>query len=196
MFKRIGIYKFKKGVVNSSSRKVGEILVQRIGEKLYGHKPSDDTSYDELDDNDKKWEYKSCRVLFDDTKKKSTLYDMFVRSNDLYSRLGKISDIEKGKTIVNIQNIKMHTFDFLMYVLISKDGFDWYKIPKEELEEKVNSGEFPGWSNRHGREEADGKNCQFWITSENLAWHSQYKFNHLSWEEVVEMAKEIKVKKK
>ena len=182
-------------MVNSPSRIVGEILVQRIGEELYGHKPTTAKSYDELDDVGRKWEYKSCRVLLGETKKKNTLYDVFMDSCDLYSRLGKISDIKDGKTSVNIQNVKSHTFDYLMYVLISDDGFEWYKISKEELEEKVKSGEFPGWSSRHGSEEGE-RNCQFWITPENIAWHERYRFNHLDWEEVARISKRINVKKK
>ena len=168
------IEKFKKRVINSSSRNVGEGFVQRIFYKIYGHKPSLDGSYDALD-GDEKLEYKSVRALFppNKTKKTMSLYDEFMDPTELYDRLGKVSDIENDGIKVNIQNVKPHTFDQLIYVIISDDGFDVYKMMKSELEDRVALKEFPNWSEHHGREEAGGRNCQFPITSKNIGWHEK-----------------------
>ena len=185
--------RFKKRVVNSASRRLGEGFVQPLFYKIYNHRrPIRDDSFDGLDVNDEKFEYKSVRALFPSGKDKDlSLYDEFMTPADTYGRLAKMSDIENSKVVVNVQNIKPHTFDWLIYTIISQDGFDVYKIKKEELEEKVESGEFPNWSKGHGREDKEGRNCQFPITSENLKWHEQYKIDHFDWKEIAGIAKEI-----
>lgn len=181
---------FKRNVISADSRNVGEKFVQPILDKFYGYEPSKDSSYDSLDGN-KKLEYKSGRASFPKEKKKISLYESFMNPEELYNRRGKISDIVNGKITVNFQNIKPHTFDLLIYVIISDDGFDIYKITKEELEEKVKMEDFPNWSEHHGREEKGGRNCQFHITSKNIEWHNRYKIDHLSWEDIAKLAKEI-----
>lgn len=187
------VEKFKERFFNLPSRGFGESYVQPILYIVLGDAPYNKGN--EVDafrpTTGEKGEYKAIRVVFENDKNKSTLYDSVMGSESMSDRIGSLKDIEDGKIVANCQNIKLNEFDYLVYVLVDDYGFHIFEISAEDFKEFANKKQFPNWSPNHGRMEK-GKNGQFPIKGENLQWHFQHCFKkRVPWEEIMDISKTI-----
>jgi hypothetical protein len=90
----------------------------------------------------------------------------------------------------NIQNVKRDHFDKLIYVLLFKDCIRVYSADVSTISHKG----LPGWSDKHGRYDEEGKSGQFNINNSRIKWHDSNNFLlEMSYEEAVEIYRQIGV---
>lgn len=196
------VTKFKKAFFDLPSRAFGETYIQEILYKILGETKNKKRVFDAERKEDGKslnGEYKAVRVVFE-KETGDTIYDQIMNFKPMSTRIGSISDIETGKIVSNFQNIKLEEngvfdFDYLVYVLVDDYGFHIFEITGEDMEKHVKDKKFKGWSDKHGSKET-GKNGQFTIRSESLDFHKKFLKKTVSWQEILELSKEIHLKKK
>jgi len=196
--------KFRAAFFDLPSRAFGETYVQELLYKILGDKKfeGDEQYKSNLFDAQRgvlRGEYKAVRVVFDNASG-DTIYEQIMNSTPMSTRMGSLADIRDGKIISNFQNIKLNTdgkfdFDYLVYVLVDKDGFHIFEITGTEMEDEIKKQQFPNWCDKHGSKET-GRNGQFPVRGENLSWHERKYFQKsIPWEKILELSKTIPAKK-
>ena len=193
---------FKRAFFDQSSRAFGETYVQNLLYKILGEQKfrganGIKSNLFDAQRGELRGEYKAVRVVFEN-EGGDNMYEKITNFTHLSTRIGKIQDIKDGKIISNFQNIKLHDdggfdFDYLVYVLVDDFGFHIFEVSGDDMEKFVKDGLFQNWCAKHGSKET-GKNGQFPVKKENIEWH--FSHNHkkdVSWEELVELAKTIKL---
>ncbi len=198
------IDKFRAAFFDLPSRAFGETYIQELLYKILGDKRfhGDEKHKSNLFDaqrGDLRGEYKAVRVVFDNATG-NTIYEQIMNSTPMSTRIGSLADIRAGKITSNFQNIKLNTdgkfdFDYLVYVLVDKDGFHIFEISGPGMEDAIKNQKFPNWCDKHGSKET-GRNGQFPVRSENLSCHEQNWFREsVPWEKILELSKSIPAKK-
>ena len=191
------VIKFRNGMFFSSSRNCGETYVEVIVRKVLGLFRSDTKDNDAITTDGEFVEIKSSKVLTE--KKESPSFRetiMLEYENNgpgLINRLVKFVDYLVSNYKSNIQNIKRHKFDILIYVMLFEDCIKIFKCYSDDI---PNIGRADGkgsrWCGKHGGEDKKGKNGQFGIQKNNIEWHLDNKLiQTLTWEEVYEISDDI-----
>ena len=196
------VVKFKKAFFDLPSRAFGETYIQKILYKILGETKNKKRVFDAERTEDGRTlngEYKAVRVVFE-KEAGDTIYDQIMNFKPMSTRIGSIADIKAGTIVSNFQNIKLEEngvfdFDYLVYVLVDDCGFHIFEVSGKDMEKYVKNKKFKGWSDKHGSKET-GKNGQFTIRSESLEFHKKFLKKIVSWQEILELSKEIKLKKK
>ena len=186
------VEKIRNGLFLASSRSYGEQYIEPFIRKKYNLKDPTSNDYDAVDQNGKKYEIKSCKVLkaIDNSKKLKTIIEriLFENNNIMTNRLVLFSKCKTTTYLANVQNVKRDHFNYLIYVLLFKDCVKIFFTKKEE----INHQSFFNWSDKHGRYDEFGKSGQFGINKNNIQWHLD---NHLkdtvSYEEMKNVYKEL-----
>jgi hypothetical protein len=157
---------------------------------LFGWVKSLTKDNDAITTDGKRAEIKTSKVLM--KKKKVPSFTETVMSEGdnngpgLINRLIKFMDCYDTIYDSNIQNIKKHKFDILIYVMLFEDCIKIFKSTTEGI------SNIPGWSGKHGGEDRPGKNGQFNIKKHKIKWHLDNNLiQTLTWEEVYEMSTDI-----
>ena len=191
------VEKYRNGVFYSSSRNCGETYMEPIIRKVLGLFKSDTKDNDAITTDGKRVEIKTSKVL---TKKKEspgfTETIMLEEDNNgpgLINRLVKFVDYLVSNSKSNIQNIKRHKFDILIYVMLFEDCIKIFKCNSDDIPNIGRTdGKGPQWCGRHGGEDKKGKNGQFGISKNNIEWHlDKWLIDTLTWDEHYEMSKDI-----
>lgn len=189
------IESFKRAFFDLPSRQFGETYVQPLLYEILGDERYEyGNEVDALRDGKLKGEYKAVRVVFPPTThgKVKNLFDDIMSKSTMSNRIGTLKDITKNSIVANCQNIKMDEFDYLDYVLVDDYGFYIFEMTHTEFKRTTRNNSFPNWSPNHGREE-HGRNGQFPIKGENLDWHMKYLKKRVSWAEIAQIAKRIRL---
>ena len=121
---------------------------------------------------------------------------LLVLSNNNIKDLDRINkDTFKVLADIKLEENGVFDFDYLVYVLVDDYGFHIFEITGEDMEKHVKDKKFKGWSDKHGSKET-GKNGQFTIRSESLGFHKSFLKKTVSWQEILELSKDIHLKKK
>lgn len=196
------VAKFKRAFFDLPSRAFGETYIQEILYKILGETKNKKRVFDaERIENGKSLngEYKAVRVVFD-KETGDTIYDQIMNFKPMSTRIGSVADIKSGRIpAANFQNIKLKKkgvfdFDYLVYVLVDDYGFYIFEISGKEMAKKIKTTEFNGFSDKHGSKEP-GKNGQFTIRSTTFNTHKNFLKKKVSWEEILELSKDINLKK-
>ena len=181
------IEKFRNGIFLASSRTYGERFMEPIIRKILGLSESPTGENDALNDNGEFGEIKCSKVLWTKPKTNSLLERIISENeNNVLTRLIPFAGCYDSKYDANIQNIKKHKFDILIYVMLFEDCIKIFKSKSEDI------SDIPGWSDRHGGEDKVGKNGQFGIKKHRIKWHLDKTLIHtLTWDEIYEMSKDI-----
>jgi hypothetical protein len=184
------VIKFRNGMFFSSSRNCGETYMEVIVRKILGLFKSSTKDNDAITTDSERVEIKTSKVLI--KKKEAPSFTETVMLEDdnngpgLINRLIKFMDCYDVIYDSNIQNIKRHKFDILIYVMLFEDCIKIFKSKSEDI------SDIPGWSGRHGGEDKVGKNGQFGIKKHRIKWHLDKTLIHtLTWDEIYEMSKDI-----
>ena len=186
------IKRIRNGLFLAPSRSYGEQYIEPFVRKKYNLKDPASNDHDATDQNSKRYEIKSCKVLKEtgNSKKLKTIIAriLFENNNLETSRLVLFNECKTAPYLANVQNVKRDHFDYLIYVLLFGDFVKIFSAKKED----INTQNFSNWSDKHGRYDKRGKSGQFGITKNNIQWHLD---NHLkdtvSYEEMTKVYKEL-----
>ena len=183
------IKKFRNNIFTAQGRVYGEIFMEPIIRKIRGLFESDTDENDAKNGDGEFVEIKCSKVLLKKKQnKKNTLIEQIMSNNDNYvlNRLISFDDCYKTKFLSNIQNVKRDHFSELVYVMLFEDCIKIFTSDREGI------SDIPGWSDKHGRYDEDGKSGQFGITHNHIEWHIKNNLvDTMTWEEVYEMVKDI-----
>ena len=179
------VEQFRNGMFLASSRRCGETYMEPILRKFYGWIKSLTKDNDAINAVGKYIEIKCSKVLIELLKDPS-LTESVILENDnfILKRLIKFADCYDIKYDANIQNIKKHKFDILIYVMLFEDCVKFFETNREDV------SNIPNWCPLHGRYDEPGKSGQFNITKNNIERHLENNLiDTLTWNEVYEIAK-------
>ena len=181
------VEQFRNGMFLASSRRCGETYMEPILRKFYGWIKSLTKDNDAINAVGKYIEIKCSKVLIELLKDPS-LTESVILENDnfILKRLIKFADCYDIKYDANIQNIKKHKFDILIYVMLFEDCIKIFESNTKKI------SKIPHWSGRHGSMDKKGKSGQFGITKNNIKKHLKNNLiQTLTWDEVYEISKGI-----
>jgi len=184
------VEQFRNGMFLASSRRCGETYMEPILRKFYGWIKSLTKDNDAINAIGKYIEIKCSKVLIELLKDPS-LTELVILENDnfILKRLIKFADCYDIKYDANIQNIKKHKFDILIYVMLFEDCIKIFASNTEDI------SDIPVWSGKHGGEDRPGKNGQFAIKKHNIQWHLDNNLiQTFTWEEMYKVADGIIIK--
>lgn len=163
--------KIRDGLFLASSRSYGEQYIEPLVRAKYNLIDPTSNDHDGTDRAGKRYEIKACKVLrtTHNHKRAKTILDRisFENENAETNRLIVFKDAQKAEYLANVQNVKRDHFDYLIYVLLFEDCIKIFSAKKE----KIATGLFNSWSDKHGRYDALGKSGQFAIKKGNIQWH-------------------------
>lgn len=170
------VKRIRNGLFLAPSRSYGEQYIEPFVRKKYDLKDPTGNDNDGTDQNGKRYEIKSCKVLkaTGNSKKLKTIIEriLFENNNLETNRLVLFSESKIAEYLANVQNVKRDHFDYLIYVLLFADCVKIFFAKSEDIRTK----DFYNWSDKHGRYDALGKSGQFGINKSNIQWHVD---NHL-----------------
>jgi len=190
------VEEFRNGMFLSSSRRCGETYMERIIRKYYGWKESSTINNDAINADGEFIEIKCSKVLVTLVKSTDLTESVILENkNFILNRLIKLDDCYDAIYDSNIQNIKRHKFDILIYVMLFEDCIKIFKCYSDDI---PNIGRTDGkgsrWCGKHGGEDKKGKNGQFGIQKNNIEWHLDNKLiQTLTWEEAFKLSKGITI---
>lgn len=175
-YRKISAEKIRNGLFLAASRSYAEQFIEPFIRAKYKLNEPKNNENDGTDSKGRRYEIKACKVLKSTGNVKKTIpiieRILFESNNIVTSRLVLFKDFSTLRYLGNVQNVKRDHFDFLIYVLLFQDCIKIFLAKQEEIK----TGDFPNWSEKHGRFDALGKSGQFPVTSKNMKWHLD---NHL-----------------
>lgn len=182
----------RDGLFLAASRTYGEQYIEPFICARYDFRKGKG-DHDAIDAQGKQYEVKSCKVLRTSVNRRGTRTLLerikYEITNVTTNRMVPFLEATTAIYDANVQNVKRDHFDVLIYVLLFEDCVKIFRADRED----IRSGNFPGWSDKHGRYDALGKSGQFSIKRKTIQWHLD---NHLqetvTYEEMAETLSKIK----
>lgn len=177
----------RNGLFLAASRTYGEQYIEPFVRAWYGFAPGRGGAVDAVDRHGRLYEVKACKVLHASVNRRGTrtLLErvMYEIDNVTTNRMVPFAEAKTASYDANVQNVKRDHFDVLIYVLLFEDCVKIFWADRDE----IRTGDFLGWSDKHGRYDAHGKSGQFAVNRNTIQWHLD---NHLketvTYEEVAE----------
>jgi len=174
MSTRIEPDQVRDGLFLAASRTYAEQYVEPFIRRKFDLLEPDGNDHDAIDRSGRRYEIKASKVMRrrKNSKKTRPLLDRVyfeVHSSPL-KRYFDASQRFDEDYLANIQNVKRDHFDFLIYVLLFRDGVWVFQAPRDAIAK----GKFLNWSDKHGRYDAEGKSGQFPINRLSIQWHEDH----------------------
>lgn len=182
----------RDGLFLAASRTYGEQYIEPFICARYGFRKGDGDQ-DAVDPQGKRYEAKACKVLHASVNRHGTRTLLerikYEITNVTTNRMVPFAEAKTAKYDANVQNVKRDHFDVLIYVLLFKDFVKIFWADRES----IRSGDFRGWSEKHGRYDAHGKSGQFAIKRNTVQWHlDNYLHETVTYEEMAATFAQIK----
>lgn len=176
------IKEFRDGIFSLNTRRFGKIAELMI-KTLYNLNDSDSLAYDLRTNNNEKIEVKFSTVLkkCTDTIIQENAISQIINSN-LEKRMLTFENAQHSKFDCNIQQVKVHEFQFLYYGCFFEDKIMICKINSSDI---INNSEIMYSDHQHRGNVGEG---QFHINNKTLNTHlNNYLEKWLTYEELYEI---------
>ena len=162
------VEKVRTGLLLASSRTYAEQYIEPFIRQQYGLLPPTSDDHDAIGQDTTQFEIKASKVL-KETEVEGSLLEQILRQNytNEVDRAIPFEECTNADYLANIQNVKRDHFDTLLYVLLFSDCVKVFSANSL----KINSNDFPNWSDKHGRYDQHGKSGQFGINKRNIQVH-------------------------
>ena len=161
----------RNGLFIAASRSYAEQYIEPFIRAKYELTEPTSNDHDGIDKNGKRYEIKTSKVLraTGNSKILKTILDriLYEVNNIETNRLVPFSQCLTAEYLANIQNVKRDHFDYLLYVLLFEDCVKVFSADRDSIK----TGNFPSWSDKHGRYDEHGKSGQFPVTRSTIQWH-------------------------
>lgn len=166
----------RNGLFLAASRTYGEQYIEPFVRAWYAFMPGSGGDHDAVDAQGRRYEVKACKVLHSSVNRRGTrtLLDRvkYEITNVATNRMVPFVEARTASYDANVQNVKRDHFDVLIYVLLFEDCVKIFWADRDS----IRTGDFRGWSEKHGRYDAPGKSGQFAVNKKTVQWHLD---NHL-----------------
>ena len=176
MSKEQKVEAFKNDLFALQTRRFGEAM-EIITKKLLDLEDSDTLEYDKVK-NSKRIEIKASRALAPNAEKINE--DNFLESIKQASMVSRVVNSDDDNWQVQIQQVKPHCFDEMIYIVAFNDKLEFFKMTSQQVEE------LEGYSDKqHRGNEGEG---QFTLKNSNIDKHREkYKILEKTYEEIYDL---------
>jgi hypothetical protein len=181
----------RQGLFKAASRPFGETYMEGFIRKIYDLEKIRGSECDALDPTTNETiEIKAARALVP-VEAKGNYYERLETIASQYDNMSRIVSFY-DRTLwdynANIQNVKRHKFDKLIYAVLFSEGIEFFQV----VVPSINEEGIRNWSGLHGSEEVAGRNGQFNINRDSILEHESKYFNFfMSYDELALIAQEI-----